>query len=81
MLPGLGEHDGEPGSCDGLTLEGVVVDVAFRGVDRVVTVDADDATGTTVRLTADVRDSALTASPGDRILLRADAAHVVALAG
>lgn len=72
---------GQERRADGLTLEGVVVDVAFRGVDRLVTVDADGSLGRTVRLTADVRDGAVTARPGDRVVLGADQAHVVTLAG
>ena len=64
----------------GLTLDGTVVDVAYRGVDRLVTVDTVDAQGTAVRLMADVRDEAVPARAGDRVSVSAAAARLIRLA-
>ncbi|MDU0367873.1 ABC transporter ATP-binding protein [Microbacterium sp. NPDC089180] len=63
-----------------LTLDGTVVDVAYRGVDRLVTVDTVDAQGEAVRLMADVRDEAVTARPGDRVTVSAAASRLIRLA-
>ncbi|MFF7684092.1 ABC transporter ATP-binding protein [Microbacterium sp. NPDC007973] len=63
-----------------LTLDGTVVDVAYRGVDRLVTVDTVDAQGAAVRLMADVRDEAVTARPGDRVTVSAAASRLIRLA-
>ncbi|MDD7928528.1 ABC transporter ATP-binding protein [Microbacterium thalli] len=68
-----------PGAA-GLTLDGVVTDVAYRGVDRHVTVETTDAAGETVRLIADVRDEAVLARPGDRVTVSAPQARLIRLA-
>lgn len=69
---------GTPG--EGLALDGTVTDVAYRGVDRLVTVETVDAQGTAVRLVADVRDEDVTARAGDRITVSAPAHRLIRLA-
>ncbi|MDD7944130.1 ABC transporter ATP-binding protein [Microbacterium sp. NE2HP2] len=71
---------GLPADGTGLALDGVVLDVAYRGVDRLVTVETADATGAAVRLIADVRDEAVAARPGDRVTVTAPAARLIRLA-
>lgn len=68
-----------PGAA-ALALDGVVTDVAYRGVDRLVTVETADAAGETVRLIADVRDEAVLARPGDRVTVSAPQARLIRLA-
>ncbi|MFF0911770.1 ABC transporter ATP-binding protein [Microbacterium enclense] len=64
----------------GLALDGVVVDVAYRGVDVLVTVAARDATGAEVRLVSDVRaDGSPTVAPGDPVVVSAAAGRLVTL--
>ena len=66
---------------DGLQLAGVVTDVAYRGVDLLVTVQAVDAAGTEVRLLSDVRSTGSeTVAIGDRVTVTAPASRLVALA-
>ncbi|PPI40433.1 MULTISPECIES: ABC transporter ATP-binding protein [unclassified Rathayibacter] len=65
----------------GLALDGVVVDVAYRGVDVLVTVAATDPSGAPVRLVSDVRaDGSAALSPGDAVVVSAPAARLVPLA-
>jgi putative spermidine/putrescine transport system ATP-binding protein len=65
---------------DGLHLAGVVSDVAYRGVDLLVTVQAVDATGAEVRLLSDVRSTGSeTVAIGDRVTVTAPASRLVAL--
>ncbi|MBM3715305.1 MAG: ABC transporter ATP-binding protein [Actinobacteria bacterium] len=64
----------------GLALDGVVVDVAYRGVDVLVTVAARDATGAEVRLVSDVRaDGSPAVTPGDPVVVSAAAGRLVTL--
>ncbi|MFJ8603259.1 ABC transporter ATP-binding protein [Streptomyces shenzhenensis] len=66
-----------PDAPAGLSLQGTVTDVAFRGVDLVVTVAAADPSGRTVRIVAEVRESgsggprSAGRRPGDRVRLTA----------
>lgn len=71
---------GPAGTADGFALDGVVADVAYRGVDRLVTVETADASGATVRLVADVRDDDLTARPGERVTVSSPDARLIRLA-
>ncbi|GAB7039362.1 MULTISPECIES: ABC transporter ATP-binding protein [Catenuloplanes] len=65
---------------DALRLDATVVSTAFRGVDLLVTLDAVDGAGETVRLLADVRagDGAVL-TPGTRTTVSAGGAHLVPL--
>ncbi|QHC58720.1 ABC transporter ATP-binding protein [Rathayibacter sp. VKM Ac-2760] len=64
-----------------LSLPAVVVDVAYRGVDVLVTVEATDPAGDRVRLVSDVRaDSAARVAPGDPVIVSAAASQIVAIA-
>ena len=66
------------GSADGLLLTGTVTDVAYRGVDLLVTADAVDASGATVRLRSDSRSNATASiAIGDTVLLSAAAGRLV----
>jgi len=68
------------GSTDGLRLEGRIADVAFRGVDLLVTVDAIDASGARVRLISDVRSTGVDSlAVGDSVSVNAAAGRLVAL--
>jgi len=71
---------GSAPAAGGLHLDGVVADVAYRGVDRLVTVETVDAQGTTVRLVADVRDDEVTARPGERVTVSASDSRLIRLA-
>ena len=63
----------------GLALDGTVADVAYRGVDLLITVSVHDESGET-RLLSDIRaDGAPHVSPGDRVTVTAPAARLVAL--
>jgi len=67
-----------PGSSDGLRLTGTVTDVAYRGVDLLVTADAVDASGATVRLRSDSRSNATASiAIGDTVALGAPAGRLV----
>ncbi|MDA4891873.1 ABC transporter ATP-binding protein [Streptomyces sp. MS2A] len=72
----------EPGSVSAsraLRLPGTVKDVAYRGVDLLITVEAEDLTGV-VTLRSDVRaDGTLRLAPGDAVTVSASAAHLVEL--
>ena len=66
----------------GVVLDAVVRDVAYRGVDLLVTLDATDPAGTAVRLLADHRaDTATgpTPSAGDRVRILAPGARLAVL--
>ncbi|MCD2170626.1 ABC transporter ATP-binding protein [Microbacterium sp. JC 701] len=67
-------------AASGLSIDGVVTDVAYRGVDRLVTVETVDRAGETVRLVADVRDEDVTARPGQSVTVSAPAARLIRLA-
>ena len=69
------------GSADGLRLTGRITDVAFRGVDLLVTVDAVDDSGASVRLLSDVRSTGSdTLAIGDDVTVSAAPGRLVALA-
>jgi len=69
------------GSADGLRLTGTITDVAFRGVDLLVTVDAVDDSGASVRLLSDVRSTGTdTLAIGDDVTVSAAPGRLVALA-
>jgi putative spermidine/putrescine transport system ATP-binding protein len=66
----------------GVVLDAVVRDVAYRGVDLLVTLDATDPAGTAVRLLADHRADTATGpapSAGDRVRLLAPQARLALL--
>lgn len=67
-------------AASGLSIDGVVTDVAYRGVDRLVTVETVDRAGETVRLVADVRDEDVTVRPGQNVTVSAPAARLIRLA-
>jgi len=65
----------------GLHLTGTVTDVAYRGVDQLVTVAAIDDSGARVRLVSDVRATGTSSlAPGDDVAVTAPASRLVALA-
>lgn len=65
--------------ADGLSLPGVVADVAYRGVDLLITVVARDAEGE-VTLLSDVRaDGAPSVTPGDDVVVSAAASHLISI--
>ncbi|MEV4115654.1 ABC transporter ATP-binding protein [Nonomuraea sp. NPDC049695] len=64
---------------DGHGLDATVVDVAFRGVDLLVSLDAIDPSGATVRLLADVRSGAKPLTPGSSVTVLAPDDHLVPL--
>ncbi|MFI6428340.1 ABC transporter ATP-binding protein [Promicromonospora sp. NPDC050880] len=70
---------------DAVVLDAVVRDVAYRGVDVLVTCEATDPAGTTVRLVADHRADHTAAgagpapAPGDRVRLLAPTARLAPL--
>jgi putative spermidine/putrescine transport system ATP-binding protein len=65
----------------GLHLPGTVTDVAYRGVDLLVTVAAIDASGARVRLVSDVRATGTSSlAPGDDVVVTAPESRLVALA-
>jgi len=69
------------GSADGLRLMGTITDVAFRGVDLLVTVDAVDDSGASVRLLSDVRSTGVdTLAIGDSVTVGAAPGRLVSLA-
>ncbi|MDX3101657.1 ABC transporter ATP-binding protein [Nonomuraea angiospora] len=68
----------ETGPGLGLSLDAKVVDVAFRGVDLLVSLDAVDPSGATVRLLADVRSGA-NLTPGAAVTVIAPDDHLVPL--
>lgn len=68
---------GAPGD---LRLDGRIVDLAYRGVDVLVTVAAQEADGREVRLVCDVRaDEALDLRRGDRVAVLAPTSRLIAL--
>ncbi|MFI9842137.1 ABC transporter ATP-binding protein [Nonomuraea sp. NPDC051941] len=68
----------EKGDGLGHGLDGTVVDVAFRGVDLLVSLDVVDPSGATVRLLADVRSGAAL-TPGSGVTVIAPEDHLVPL--
>ncbi|GLY02103.1 MULTISPECIES: ABC transporter ATP-binding protein [Actinoplanes] len=66
------------GDKTGERLEATVVSTAYRGVDLLVTLEAVDGAGQTVRLIADVRNAAAI-EPGQKTTVTADPAHLVPL--
>lgn len=73
-------HPGEAAGGSALALSAVVTDIAYRGVDLLITVAARDEQGA-VTLLSDVRaDGAPRLAPGDSVTVTAGAAHLVELA-
>ncbi|WP_150308091.1 ABC transporter ATP-binding protein [Planctomonas psychrotolerans] len=72
---------GGPTAAGGLALDATVTDVAYRGVDMLVTVRTVDASGADVRLISDVRSDGLsTVSIGDVVTVTAPPSRLVAMA-
>lgn len=70
-----------PATTGGMDITGTVVDLAFRGVDVLVTVEAADPSGAPVRLIVDLRAATAPAlAPGERIWITVPSAHLVRLA-
>ncbi|MFE6997093.1 ABC transporter ATP-binding protein [Microbacterium sp. NPDC057659] len=71
--------DADQASDGGLSLPGTVRDVAYRGVDLLITVEAQDQTGA-ITLRSDVRaDGAPRLAPGDAVTVAASSRHLVSL--
>lgn len=72
----------EPGTSStagGFSMSGMVTDVAYRGVDLLITVAASDPSGA-ISLRSDVRaDGAPRLAPGDPVTVSASASHLVSL--
>ncbi|MFD7024005.1 ABC transporter ATP-binding protein, partial [Promicromonospora sukumoe] len=86
IVPANAPLDGAAGVSDGdVLLDAVVADVAYRGVDLLVTLDATDPAGAPVRLLADHRAEHASAatgpapSAGDRVRLLAPRARLALL--
>jgi putative spermidine/putrescine transport system ATP-binding protein len=63
---------GQPIAVGGFALQGSVMDVAYRGVDVLVTVSSTDPSGLPVTLVSDLRaDTAPAVSVGDRVTVTA----------
>ena len=72
---------GDAGTGDGLRLEGTVTDVAYRGVDLLVTSEVTDPSGARVRLVSDVRGVTAGAyAPGQAVRLAIAQEHLIVLA-
>ncbi|TDE92674.1 ABC transporter ATP-binding protein [Occultella glacieicola] len=70
-----------PAAETGAVLPGVVLDVAYRGVDVLVTVASADVSGARVELLADLRaESAPDLTPGADVWVHVPATHLVPLA-
>ncbi|WP_423923641.1 ABC transporter ATP-binding protein [Frigoribacterium sp. 2-23] len=81
VVPTSGGTASVGASASGLALPATVTDVAYRGVDVLVTVQATDASGAGVRLVSDVRHTGQpVVSIGDDVSVRADAGRLVTLA-
>ncbi|MGC5615082.1 ABC transporter ATP-binding protein [Georgenia sp. Z1491] len=75
------ESAGSAGAPTGLELSGTVLDVAYRGVDVLVTVAATDPAGERVEVTADLRAStAPQFATGDPVRVLVPEHHVVPIA-
>jgi putative spermidine/putrescine transport system ATP-binding protein len=75
-------HESVDAGSAGLRLAGRVTDVAFRGVDLLVTVAAVDASGADVQLLSDVRSSDSDRfAVGDVVIVSAPPGRLVTLAG
>ncbi|HCS61755.1 MAG TPA: polyamine ABC transporter ATP-binding protein [Microbacterium sp.] len=73
-------HSDETAATGAIVLPGVVTDIAYRGVDLLITVAARDETGS-ITLLSDVRaDGAPRLVPGDSVTVTAAASHLVELA-
>ncbi|MBZ2194954.1 ABC transporter ATP-binding protein [Occultella gossypii] len=71
-----------PSASGGSVVSGVVLDLAYRGVDLLVTVAATDASGARVELLADLRaESAPDLTQGTHVWVHVPATHVVPLTG
>jgi putative spermidine/putrescine transport system ATP-binding protein len=68
-------------TTSGLTLPGTVSDVAYRGVDVLVTVKSTDPSGLDVTLVSDLRaDTAPSVTVGDRVSVTAQQSRLVRIA-
>lgn len=77
IMPAAGQQHADPGS---LAMPATVTDVAYRGVDLLITVTASDEQGE-IRLLSDTRaDSAPTVAPGDEVIATAPGSRLVPLA-
>ena len=66
---------------EGLLMPGTVVDVAFRGVDLLVTSEVTDPSGRPARLTADLRGVATgSIAPGDSVNVHVAPEHLISIA-
>lgn len=67
-------------SHDGIRLPATVTDVAYRGVDVIVSANAQDPTGKTVSLVSDTRaEEAARLAVGDPVTMTAFAQHLITL--
>lgn len=67
-------------SRDGLQLPATVTDVAYRGVDVIVSTEAQDPAGRTVKLVSDTRaENASHLTVGDRVTMVASEDHLITL--
>ena len=72
---------GDPDAAGDLLLDGTVTDVAYRGVDLLVTSEVTDPAGQAVRLVADVRGAGPGAFvPGQAVRLAIAPEHLIVLA-
>jgi putative spermidine/putrescine transport system ATP-binding protein len=72
---------GQPIAVGGFALPGSVVDVAYRGVDVLVTVSSTDPSGLPVTLVSDLRaDTAPAVSVGDQVTVTAAQPRLVSIA-
>jgi putative spermidine/putrescine transport system ATP-binding protein len=72
---------GQPIAVGGFALQGSVMDVAYRGVDVLVTVSSTDPSGLPVTLVSDLRaDTAPAVSVGDRVTVTAAQPRLVPIA-
>ncbi|WP_154794099.1 ABC transporter ATP-binding protein [Occultella kanbiaonis] len=71
-----------PSAFAGAVVSGVVLDLAYRGVDLLVTVAATDASGARIELLADLRaESAPDLTQGTHVWVHVPATHLVPLTG
>lgn len=76
----MGGPDSDAGT--GLRLDGTVLDVAYRGVDLLVTTEVTDPGGARIRLLSDVRGAGPgTFAAGQQVRLSIAPEHLTVLAG
>lgn len=64
---------------DGISLDGTVTDVAYRGVDDVITVKTQDTSGEAVLQSVVRVDDGIHLSPGSRVTVTAPASQIISL--